>query len=223
MNGGYPPPPQAQNPYNSNVPPMAVAEGGGSNTNANGADGGSKVGEAGKKFGKKLGNAAIFGAGATLGDPNHHKPLYHLPYNSTFHEPIFYQFPNVMSKAFQLGRVDLVSLAQSAHKGVEIQLLKRTRALLYNTPERRGPAPGITNRPVQRERQEGLFRDINIATLVILVVSTPLLQACLKPSPFPLISFALVCLQLLHHFIASSTGYLSDSRTHARPFSLADE
>jgi hypothetical protein len=28
---------------------------------------GSKVGEHGKKFGKKLGNAAIFGAGATLG------------------------------------------------------------------------------------------------------------------------------------------------------------
>ncbi|KAI0118435.1 SH3 domain-containing protein [Nemania sp. FL0031] len=61
-NGGYPPPPQAQNPYNSQVPPMAVAEGGGSN-----GGGGSKVNEAGKKFGKKLGNAAIFGAGATLG------------------------------------------------------------------------------------------------------------------------------------------------------------
>jgi len=26
-----------------------------------------KVGEMGKKFGKKLGNAAIFGAGATMG------------------------------------------------------------------------------------------------------------------------------------------------------------
>jgi len=39
---------------------------------ANGADSGqghtpSKGGEAGKKFGKKLGNAAIFGAGATIG------------------------------------------------------------------------------------------------------------------------------------------------------------
>ncbi|KAI0868302.1 SH3 domain-containing protein [Hypoxylon argillaceum] len=56
------PPPQAQNPYNANVPPMAVAEGGGSNGGS-----GSKVGEAGKKIGKKLGNAAIFGAGATLG------------------------------------------------------------------------------------------------------------------------------------------------------------
>lgn len=63
-NGGYPAPPQGQNPYNSQVPPMAVAEGGGSN-----GEGGSsgKVGEAGKKIGKKLGNAAIFGAGATLG------------------------------------------------------------------------------------------------------------------------------------------------------------
>lgn len=63
--GAYPPPPQAQNPYNSHVPPMAVAGGGG----PNGAEGGpsSKVGEAGKKIGKKLGNAAIFGAGATLG------------------------------------------------------------------------------------------------------------------------------------------------------------
>jgi hypothetical protein len=29
--------------------------------------GGSKMGEHGKKFGKKLGNAAIFGAGATIG------------------------------------------------------------------------------------------------------------------------------------------------------------
>lgn len=30
-------------------------------------EGGSKIGEHGKKFGKKLGNAAIFGAGATIG------------------------------------------------------------------------------------------------------------------------------------------------------------
>ncbi|KAI0487447.1 SH3 domain-containing protein [Xylaria cf. heliscus] len=62
-NGGYPAPPQAQNPYNSHVPPMAVAEGGGSNQ----GEGESKMGAAGKKIGKKLGNAAIFGAGATLG------------------------------------------------------------------------------------------------------------------------------------------------------------
>ncbi|KAI1170422.1 SH3 domain-containing protein [Nemania sp. FL0916] len=61
--GAYPPPPQAQNPYNSHVPPMAVTDGGGGAAPA----GSSKVNEAGKKFGKKLGNAAIFGAGATLG------------------------------------------------------------------------------------------------------------------------------------------------------------
>ncbi|KAI0965008.1 SH3 domain-containing protein [Xylaria arbuscula] len=63
-NGAYPLPPQAQNPYNAHVPPMAVAEGGGGQP-ANGSS--SKVNEAGKKIGKKLGNAAIFGAGATLG------------------------------------------------------------------------------------------------------------------------------------------------------------
>ncbi|KAI5917271.1 SH3 domain-containing protein [Camillea tinctor] len=63
--GGYPPPPQAQNPYNAHVPPMAVAQGGGG---ASGSDKPpSKVEEQGKKFGKKLGNAAIFGAGATIG------------------------------------------------------------------------------------------------------------------------------------------------------------
>ncbi|KAK6088186.1 SH3 domain-containing protein [Seiridium cupressi] len=59
--GGYPPPPQGQNPYNSNVPPMAVAEG------SQQGESGGKGSEMGKKFGKKLGNAAIFGAGATLG------------------------------------------------------------------------------------------------------------------------------------------------------------
>ncbi|KJZ75714.1 hypothetical protein HIM_04871 [Hirsutella minnesotensis 3608] len=66
---GYPPaaqgPPQQQNPYNSNVPPMAVADGG--QPAQGGAGGESKVGGMGKKFGKKLGNAAIFGAGATIG------------------------------------------------------------------------------------------------------------------------------------------------------------
>lgn len=62
---GYPTgPPQEQNPYNANVPPMAVADGG----QAQGGEGsGGKAGEYGKKFGKKLGNAAIFGAGATIG------------------------------------------------------------------------------------------------------------------------------------------------------------
>ncbi|RFU31171.1 hypothetical protein B7463_g5169, partial [Scytalidium lignicola] len=60
-----PPPSGPSDPYNSSAPPMAMA-------NPPAADqqqqpGGSKVGEYGKKFGKKLGNAAIFGAGATLG------------------------------------------------------------------------------------------------------------------------------------------------------------
>lgn len=69
---GYPPagqgPPQQQNPYNSSVPPMAVAEGGQNGQQADGKHGeGNKVNEYGKKFGKKLGNAAIFGAGATIG------------------------------------------------------------------------------------------------------------------------------------------------------------
>jgi len=63
-NGAYPPPPQAQNPYNSHVPPMAIAQGG---EPAGDSGGKSKVSEHGKKFGKKLGNAAIFGAGATIG------------------------------------------------------------------------------------------------------------------------------------------------------------
>ncbi|KAH6956517.1 hypothetical protein HG530_001967 [Fusarium avenaceum] len=64
---GYPqgPPPQ-QNPYNAHVPPMAVAEGSGQpGQEGEGKD--NKVNEYGKKFGKKLGNAAIFGAGATIG------------------------------------------------------------------------------------------------------------------------------------------------------------
>jgi hypothetical protein len=58
-------PPQQQNPYNSSVPPMAVAEGSGQQQQGEGGE--NKAGEYGKKFGKKLGNAAIFGAGATLG------------------------------------------------------------------------------------------------------------------------------------------------------------
>lgn len=64
---GYPgqvqsPPPQGpSNPYNSSVPPMAVAGQPSDNKQP------GKGGEMGKKFGKKLGNAAIFGAGATIG------------------------------------------------------------------------------------------------------------------------------------------------------------
>jgi len=70
--GGYPQPQQYQsppppgpgpsNPYNSPVPPMAVAE-----QPVDGNKPPNKGAEMGKKFGKKLGNAAIFGAGATLG------------------------------------------------------------------------------------------------------------------------------------------------------------
>lgn len=59
--GAYPPPPgQGQvSAYNSSAPPMAMANGEEQKP--------SKVEENGKKIGKKLGNAAIFGAGATLG------------------------------------------------------------------------------------------------------------------------------------------------------------
>ncbi|KAH8811634.1 SH3 domain-containing protein [Xylogone sp. PMI_703] len=76
-NGGYPaqpqyaqpygqhPPPGPSDPYNSSAPPMAVANQPGGDPQQQ--QGGNKVGEYGKKFGKKLGNAAIFGAGATLG------------------------------------------------------------------------------------------------------------------------------------------------------------
>ncbi|KAL1835110.1 hypothetical protein VTK73DRAFT_6254 [Phialemonium thermophilum] len=44
---------------------MAVAEQGDGGQGSSGGHG--KMGEQGKKFGKKLGNAAIFGAGATIG------------------------------------------------------------------------------------------------------------------------------------------------------------
>ncbi|PHH66394.1 hypothetical protein CDD81_7449 [Ophiocordyceps australis] len=62
---GYNGPPPQQNPYNAPVPPMAVAEGGQQPPPNDGGD--NKVGQYGKKFGKKLGNAAIFGAGASIG------------------------------------------------------------------------------------------------------------------------------------------------------------
>jgi hypothetical protein len=62
--GGYqqqgPPPPGPSNPYNSAVPPMQIANEPTEQKPGKGA-------EMGKKFGKKLGNAAIFGAGATIG------------------------------------------------------------------------------------------------------------------------------------------------------------
>lgn len=62
--GGYPgqnqqpPQPGPVNPYDSSAPPMQMA---------NQPTEPGKGGEMGKKFGKKLGNAAIFGAGATIG------------------------------------------------------------------------------------------------------------------------------------------------------------
>jgi len=61
-NGGFQPqgPPPAQNPYNSAVPPMQIAEQPVETKPGKGQ-------EMGKKFGKKLGNAAIFGAGASIG------------------------------------------------------------------------------------------------------------------------------------------------------------
>jgi len=55
-----PPPPGPTDPYNSSAPPMAMA-----NEPTDSKPG--KGQEMGKKFGKKLGNAAIFGAGATIG------------------------------------------------------------------------------------------------------------------------------------------------------------
>lgn len=68
--GGYPQqqqqyqgPPHGgpSNPYDSPVPPMQIAAGQPEENKPN------KGAEAGKKFGKKLGNAAIFGAGASIG------------------------------------------------------------------------------------------------------------------------------------------------------------
>lgn len=68
---GYPPqqaqnyqggPPRHQNPYNASNPQVAISEDGDHQD-----PGPSKLEQNGKKFGKKLGNAAIFGAGATIG------------------------------------------------------------------------------------------------------------------------------------------------------------
>ncbi|KAG7123892.1 2-methylcitrate dehydratase like protein [Verticillium longisporum] len=60
------PPPQ-QNPYNSDTPPSAIANQESAPADGQHKDGAGKAKEYGEKFGKKLGNAAIFGAGATLG------------------------------------------------------------------------------------------------------------------------------------------------------------
>ncbi|KAK3994936.1 hypothetical protein QBC44DRAFT_285210 [Cladorrhinum sp. PSN332] len=56
-NQGYPAAPPQGEPYNAQQQQQPQGE--------EGKD--SKIGEHGKKFGKKLGNAAIFGAGATIG------------------------------------------------------------------------------------------------------------------------------------------------------------
>lgn len=60
-------PPQQKNPYDSSVPPVAIAQGSGGPSGEEQKEGPSKLEKHGKKFGKKLGNAAIFGAGATIG------------------------------------------------------------------------------------------------------------------------------------------------------------
>ncbi|KFY32279.1 hypothetical protein V494_07878 [Pseudogymnoascus sp. VKM F-4513 (FW-928)] len=56
--------PGPSNPYNNSVPPMAIAEG---QQQQGEEEKPNKAGAMGKKFGSKLGNAAIFGAGATIG------------------------------------------------------------------------------------------------------------------------------------------------------------
>jgi len=61
--GMVPPPPNPQQNNNYGNMPLAVSQSGAGGDGA----GRSKFDENGKKFGKKLGNAAIFGAGATLG------------------------------------------------------------------------------------------------------------------------------------------------------------
>ncbi|AEO54766.1 hypothetical protein MYCTH_2313954 [Thermothelomyces thermophilus ATCC 42464] len=57
---GYPVSPVPVHGYSAAPPPGQQQQG-------EESGGGSKLGEHGKKFGKKLGNAAIFGAGATIG------------------------------------------------------------------------------------------------------------------------------------------------------------
>lgn len=60
--------PGPSNPYNNSVPPMAIAEGQqGQPAEQQGEEKPNKAAEMGKKFGSKLGNATIFGAGATIG------------------------------------------------------------------------------------------------------------------------------------------------------------
>ncbi|KAK7984812.1 inducibility protein 3 [Apiospora saccharicola] len=65
--GGYQAPPPQQNPYNSSAPPMAIAEGSNQPAPAPAPAGEPEKEGMGKKMGKKFGNAALFGAGATFG------------------------------------------------------------------------------------------------------------------------------------------------------------
>ena len=55
-------PPQQRNPYNADNPEVAISEGSGQSSHNS-----DKYQQHGKKFGKKLGNAAIFGAGTAIG------------------------------------------------------------------------------------------------------------------------------------------------------------
>lgn len=63
---GAPQAPTPTNPYASSAPPMAMANQSQEQVAQAESGKGGKVGEMGKKFGKKLGNAAIFGAGRFL-------------------------------------------------------------------------------------------------------------------------------------------------------------
>jgi len=61
--GGMPPPPPSNGTNYGNLP-LTVSQGGGVQQQQ---PGNGKLEQTGKKFGKKLGNAAIFGAGASIG------------------------------------------------------------------------------------------------------------------------------------------------------------
>ncbi|MCJ1353729.1 MAG: hypothetical protein MMC33_003716 [Icmadophila ericetorum] len=65
--GGFGLPPQRTPGGGYGNVPLEVSQQGGGGGGGAGAGGQSKFDENGKKFGKKLGNAAIFGAGATIG------------------------------------------------------------------------------------------------------------------------------------------------------------
>lgn len=72
---GFPPPhqphyagpPPQHNPYHAPAPPMAMAHGHGQAPPQQGGEGANKVKEGATHVGKRLGEAAVFGAGATIG------------------------------------------------------------------------------------------------------------------------------------------------------------